>query len=274
MTHYKREMIQVGCMEVALHCSAEIGPPVFIQHGLLGNMKQPAAIFPHGCGFSHWVMECRGHGCSTPSNGSQISIEVFADDLAIAIAKASDRPVIAGGISMGAVVALRLAIKRPDLIKGLMLARPAWFLNSAPDNMLPNAEVGDLLEKYGPEKARKIFQDGSTAKLLMQEAPDCLRSLLGFFDRKPVMETAYLLQKISADGPKVDASALQKLECPVIVLASDEDLIHPISHAKSLVASIPRSSFYKLTPKGRDLDAHQLELRGQLLSFLEKTKND
>jgi len=265
-------MIQCGGVQLALHRSDEVGPPIFMQHGLLGDMAQPAAVFPHGHGFAHHVMECRGHGLSPLADGAQISIEAFTDDLACVIAKSCDAPVVVGGISMGAALALRLAVKRPDLVRGLVLARPAWFLECAPDNMRPNAEVGDLLAGHDPDSARNSFKDGNTAAILAREAPDNMRSLLGFFDRAPQAETAQLLQAISADGPGVDASDLRAIACPVLVLACGEDVIHPVAHAKSLVASIPRSCFHELTPKGRDPQAHRAEFREHLLNFLEKTK--
>ena len=94
---------------------------------------------------------------------------------------------------MGAAIASRLAVTRPELVRGLILVRPAWATQAAPDNMAPNAEVGALLARYPADEARAIFAAGATAKRLAVVAPDNLASLMGFFGRSAQADTARLL---------------------------------------------------------------------------------
>jgi pimeloyl-ACP methyl ester carboxylesterase len=56
-------------------------------------------------------------------------------------------PLVVGGVSLGAAIALRLAVRRPELVCGLILARPAWVTRAAPDNMKPNAKCGARLRR-------------------------------------------------------------------------------------------------------------------------------
>ena len=49
---------------------------------------------------------------------------------------------------MGAAIALRLAVKQPELVRALVLARPAWVTEPAPPNMQAYAEVGELLSRF------------------------------------------------------------------------------------------------------------------------------
>ena len=52
---------------------------------------------------------------------------MFADDvLAFADLRGVERFVV-GGISMGAAIALRIAVRHPERVSGLVLARPAWL---------------------------------------------------------------------------------------------------------------------------------------------------
>jgi pimeloyl-ACP methyl ester carboxylesterase len=102
-------------------------------------------------------------------------------------------PCVLGGISMGAAIALHLAVHRPDLVKALVLARPAWLINAAPENMSPNAEVGALLKSNPPAEARRTFDASATADILARQAPDNLASLRSFFNRTPQADTAHLL---------------------------------------------------------------------------------
>jgi pimeloyl-ACP methyl ester carboxylesterase len=75
---------------------------------------------------------------------------------------------------MGAAIASRLAVIRPDLVRALVLVRPAWVANDAPAKMVPNAEVGALLAQRPADTARAIFAQSATARRLAREAPDNL----------------------------------------------------------------------------------------------------
>ena len=241
---------------------AQAGPAVLLQHGLCGSAAQPAEVFPSGHGFGHAVLDCRGHG--TSPLGTEISIATFTDDL-VALASRL-HPVAVGGISMGAAIALRLAVTRPDLVPALILARPAWLTDAAPPNMAPNAEVGALIAA-GATLA--TFDASATARHLAQTAPDNLASLRGFFARQPLPETAALLTIISADGPGVTPDDLTALTIPSLILGSDEDFIHPFAHAEALARLIPGATLVKVPPKGRDRAAHIAAMQSAILQFLK-----
>jgi pimeloyl-ACP methyl ester carboxylesterase len=103
------------------------GPDFVFQHGLCGDSGQTAEVFPDDAPFRRVTLECRGHGRSEAGEPAHLSIATFADDVAAMIEMQRGAPVILGGISMGAAIALRLAVKRPQLVRALVLARPAWL---------------------------------------------------------------------------------------------------------------------------------------------------
>ena len=253
-------------LTLAAYDSGGDGQPVVFQHGLCGDARQTAEAFPDDAAFRLITLECRGHGASEA--GDVFSIATFAADVAALIEHLGLPPVAVGGISMGAAIASRIAVRRPELVRGLVLARPAWVVEAAPGNMRPNLEVGELLARLSPDEARAAFEASRTHALLAREAPDNLASLLGFFDRQPVAVTSALLMAISADGPGVAEADLTDLAMPTLVLATGQDFIHPISHAERLARLIPGATLKTLTPKGVDKAAYLAEFHTALGAFL------
>lgn len=245
------------------------GTPVFFLHGLCGDAGQTAEAFPPEPGYQRITIEARGHGRSQPGPLNKLSIETFANDVAAYIEANLNAPVIVGGISMGAAISLRLAVKRPDLVRALVLARPAWLMSAAPQNMLPNAEVGELLTRLPPSEAKATFLAGEIGMQLAANAPDNLASLCGFFARDPIPVTAALLNAISADGPGIAEQDLFRLTCPTLVLGHERDLIHPITHARVLAKSIPAARFVQITPKVESKAQYLADFHQAMRTFLK-----
>lgn len=253
-------------LALAWHDAGGDGLPVVFQHGLGGDMRQTLEAFPSDDRYRLITLECRGHGAS---EAGQFSIAAFADDLAALIEAEQLGPILLGGISMGAAIATRLAVKRAELVRGLMLVRPAWVADNAPATMQPNAEVGALLAEFPADKARALFCASDTYQTLAEVAPDNLASLLGFFAREPVKTTAALLQAIAADGPGMTEADLRALDVPVLVIGTERDFIHPCSMAEQLAGLIPHARLERATPKAVDKQAYLADLHRALGAFLE-----
>ncbi len=245
------------------------GLPVVFQHGLCGDARQPAEIFPHVAAFRRITLECRGHGQSEAGPLDEFSIARFADDVAEMIVALALGPVVIGGISMGAAIAMRLVVTHPELIRALIIARPAWATDAAPENGRPNVEVGELLAQFPPEEARTRFEEGATAKRLAVESPDNLASLRGFFARQPTDVTSALLTRIASDGPGVTAQQLRNLTIPTLVIGHARDAIHPLAMAQDLSRLIPHAQLVEITPKAVDKPRYVADFQSALLAFLK-----
>ncbi len=254
-------------LRLAIHGGGNTGPALVFQHGLCGDARQVAEAM---CGISpqRWAsVECPGHGASDMRPDP--SIASFTDDVA-ALIETLPGPVVLGGISMGAAIATRLAVTRPDLVRALVLVRPAWVTDTAPANMAPNAEVGALLTHLPADQARESFASSTTAHHLQATAPDNLSSLMGFFSRTPRADTARLLTAISADGPGITPADLAALRLPTLVCATTEDSVHPAAYAEALASLIPQAQLAHLPPKGRDKPAHLAALAAAMGQFLKE----
>lgn len=254
----------VGALNVVVQGE---GRPVIFQHGLGGDRHQVAESFPDNAGFRRITVECRGHGLSPAGPADRFSIARFAGDvLGAADARDAGR-FAAGGISMGAAIALRLAVLHPERVSALMLVRPAWLTDAAPMNMRPYAEAARLMRRHGV-RGGEIFAASPTGLRMAAEAPDNLASLLGFFQRAGLAGLANLLEDIALDGPGITGRQLGELGIPVLVVGSAHDLVHPLDHARRLAAMIPGAHFAEVTPKAIDKSRYVAELRATLGAFL------
>jgi pimeloyl-ACP methyl ester carboxylesterase len=245
------------------------GRPVVFQHGLGGNAGQVAEVFPREPAVRRITLECRGQGLSEPGPPAQLRIGTFSADVAFLAEHLRLGRAIFGGISLGAAIALRLAVNRPDLVGGLILARPAWLFDLAPENMRPYAQVGELLERHDPKTARVRFRKSATARRLAREAPDNLASLNGFFDHPQPKMLGALLRAIAADGPCVSAALVRSMiRVPTLVIGHGEDLAHPWEYAEALAATIPDARLVRITSKAVDRGRYVAEFKAAVAAFL------
>lgn len=270
MKGYRRQDLVRDTLSLATYAAEEGSRPLVFQHGLCGDAAQPAEMITPGSEFRHHVLECPGHGRSEIGPETDISIAAFADLLVAMMDEHGLLQCPVGGISMGAAMALRLAVLQPKRVSHLILARPAWETRSAPENMRPNAEVGRLLCLHDRETARQAFLETAIFDDLRKNSPENLVSLAGFFDRENQVDTARLLSAISRDGVGVSESQIAALSMPVLVIATDKDLIHPMSHAQKLASMIPNATFREITPKSASRVAHVAEFQAALSAFLKE----
>ena len=256
-------------VSLALHDGGGGGVPFVFQHGLCGSAAQTAEVTPGIAGIRPLTLECRSHGASEAGDPAAFSIATFTNDVVALIVERELARAIVGGISMGAAIALRLAVLQPDAVRALILARPAWVVASGPANMRPYGEVGELLARHEPAKARRLFLASETARNLATEAPDNLASLTGFFDRAPLGVTAQLLTRIAADGPGVTPADLANIACPVLIVGHHQDLAHPFAACQELVQLIPHARLVEITPKARDKAAYTSDFKAALAAFLK-----
>ena len=264
----QREAVSREGISLSL-CSYGEGRPFVFQHGLGGDANQAADVFPLGIGWAGATLECRGHGQSGSGAPAGLSIASFAADLISVIEARGWAPLPIGGISMGAAIALRIAVLRPDLVSALVLARPAWLVDAAPRNVAPNKFVGELLRDHPIEEAVAEFERSPLADFLSAEAPDNLVALRGFFSRRPVDTVRELLLRIPDDGPGILREALAAVRVPTLVIGNSRDAVHPLALARELAGALPAAQFVEITSKSDDRERYRAEFRAALSNFLQ-----
>ena len=241
------------------------GPAVLWQHGLGATAAQPAEVFPDG--FTRITLLCRGHDGSDLGDPARLSIAQFATDALSLVDHLGLQTLPMGGISLGAVIALRLAVTHPDRVQALILARPAWVDYPAPATMQSYAEVARILARHG-DIGRALFQSGQTYRDLSCASPDNAASLVSFFTRPQPDTTVALLQSIPQDGPGVTKDQIAALHLPTLVLTTGQDYVHPAAYGVELAKLIPRATLTDLPAKGQNKPAHVAAFRAALTQFL------
>lgn len=259
-------MFDCGDIKLATYGDFHRNTMVF-QHGLCDTADFPIEAFPKDTETNIVAMEFRGHGASEAGPPEHFTIAQFTDDVINLIETNAVEPVVIGGISMGSAVALRIAVKRPDLVRALVLGRPAWLMSPAPSNLTPLAIVGRLLAE-NPEGARSTFETSQIYTMLSEYFPHNLRAILDLFDSEPHDVTASLLERISLDGPGVTIEEVCSINMPTLVVGTENDIIHPLDYARAFSKIIPGATLSVITPKFDDVDRYRQDFRNVLSTFL------
>jgi 2-succinyl-6-hydroxy-2,4-cyclohexadiene-1-carboxylate synthase len=109
------------------------GPPLLLLHGFTGR---GAAWGTHAAAFARSfraiVVDLPGHGrTGIAADPARMSVERTADDLAAILARAGTTPAAVLGYSLGARIALRLAVAHPEAVTRLVLESPSAGLATA-----------------------------------------------------------------------------------------------------------------------------------------------
>lgn len=126
MRRFREEMKSGGEMT-----GIEFGDPIkpfaaiWIHATGFNAMTYQSLLAPLGLRARIGALDMRGHGRTTiPTKGGLTSWNRYRDDVIEFLEREAPQGVVLGGHSMGGTVALLVAGKRPDLVKGLVLADP------------------------------------------------------------------------------------------------------------------------------------------------------
>ena len=241
--------------------------PVLWQHGLGATQAQVAEVFPESSQLRRITMECRGHADSELGALEGLSIQQFADDAVGLLDHLGVRSAVVGGISLGAAIALRLAIHYPERVSGLIIARPAWICEAAPERLRIYIDVAELLAQYGAEQGLTRLEATERYRLMMSESPDNAASMRSFFDREPT-STVALLSRIPAQGPGVTREQMSRLALPTLVIANEGDYVHSIAMAAAVAELIPGAKLSIIPSKNSNRDAYVEAFKAVLAEFL------
>jgi pimeloyl-ACP methyl ester carboxylesterase len=240
-------------------------PAIVLLHGFAGSARnfRPQARFLKE---RHRVVlfDARGHARSgAPLDEAEYSPEAFVEDLARMVERAGGKRVVVGGISMGAAIALRYALRYREARAGLVLASyppagdafsPSWAL-----------ALADALDREGAEAAGERYVwgggrfDAESAKWIRQ----------GFLEHRPQVLSA-VLRRVLAVEPRISERKdfLRELYVPTLLLAGERDA-PSVASTSELEALLPRAQRVVVPGAGHVLNLEKPQSFNEALrSFL------
>jgi pimeloyl-ACP methyl ester carboxylesterase len=225
------------------------GPPVLFAHGLLWDTRlfapQVAALRErHRCiAYDH-----RGQGRSEVT-ADGYDMDTLAEDAAALIERLGVAPVHFVGLSMGGFVGLRLAMRRPELLRSLVLIdtsadaeAPAKIPRYRLLNLIARwfgfgPVVGSVLPiLFGPTFLGDAARAGERAeyrsRLLALDRIGTPRAVRGVIERAGV------------------ADLMHRIRTPTLVLVGEEDVATPPARAEALATGIAGARLLRIARAG------------------------
>jgi pimeloyl-ACP methyl ester carboxylesterase len=176
--------------------------------------------------------------------GDKSEQEIWADELAALLKQLDIAPAYMGGWSAGCRVALLTAIRRPDLVRGLLLG---WVTGGGHAALeLAHNYYGQFIEaaeKGGmqavaetPFFAERIAQNpGNRERLLTMDPKEFIATMSGW--------GRYFSE--AGDLPVIGATEaeLASIQAPTCIVAGD-DAVHPTKAAQDLHRILPNSEYH------------------------------
>lgn len=225
------------------------GAPVAFSHGLLLSCRmfdaQVAALRGmHRC----IAWDHRGQGRSAPASTPVVSIDQCADDAIALLERLATGPVHFVGLSMGGFVGMRVAARRPDLVRSLTLLDTS--ADPEPAENLPRYRLLTTIVRYvGPRPVsgavmKILFGRSWLADPAYADARAQWRRHLGGNRRAIVRAVEGVLRREGA------MDLLPAIRCPVTVAVGEEDVATVPAKAEAIARVVPGAVLVRIPRAG------------------------
>ena len=246
------------------------GEPVVFVHGSWSDLHAWDALLDKLPGYRLIRYSRRGHSGSECPPGQGL-IEEDVGDAAAIVESVGTAHVV--GNSLGAEIALRLAIARPELVRSVALHEPA-FWNLAPDDPAVAAlQAGlrpsvELLGAGAWEDGARAFADGLFGPGAWEhELPEALKRVM------VANAPTFLDEERAPDNYTVDAARLPEVTMPTLLSTGSET--HPalLVVTDRLAAALPHAERATIAGAGHiPHRTHPREYAELLLGFWSSTR--
>jgi pimeloyl-ACP methyl ester carboxylesterase len=234
-------------------------------HGLLMSRHMYERLAPELAGNGNRVVcvDLLGHGKSDrPEDLRLYSMPLFARQVAALLDHLEAPSAVVGGTSLGANVALELAVREPERVRALFVEMPVL------DNALPAVVAVFAPLLLGLRLGRPPFELLSRVTSAIPRSHHLIDLVLDWVRQRPGPSGA-VLEGLLLGETAPHREERRRIEQPTLVVGHPRDPLHPFSDAGMLLEELPHGRLleatsileWRLTP-GR--------LTGELTSFLDE----
>ena len=211
------------------------GAPVVLSHALGLDLHMWDDLAAQLAGRQHPVLryDHRGHGGSAVPAG-RYTMNELVDDAARLVREWGRGPVVWVGLSMGGMVGQGLAIRHPELVKGVVLANTAA--------QYPEAAKAMWAQRIATVESQGL---GAIADMVMERY-----FTADYRARQPEAVAAFRARLLRTDAAGYVAcchavagvdwlDCLSQLRCPVLVIAGAQDVGAPVAMSQAMAERIP-----------------------------------
>jgi pimeloyl-ACP methyl ester carboxylesterase len=209
---------------------------IVLTYGLLldagVNRQLARSLAAHG--FRVVLLDLLGHGTSDkPHHATQYRMDRYARQVVALLDELRVRRAVVGGVSLGANVALHVAVQAPERVEALLVEMPVleWATPAAASLFVPLL----LAVSFG---RRPFGFLTSLVRRLPRTGNDLLDSFLGTLSMEPEVIAA-VLHGILVGPVAPEIEERHAIVAPTLIIGHENDLIHPFNDAENLTQQIP-----------------------------------
>jgi pimeloyl-ACP methyl ester carboxylesterase len=217
------------------------------------------------------VFDNRGVGLSSKPN-TPYSIELMAEDARAVLDAAEVESAHVYGISMGGMIAQRLALKYPERIRSLILG---CTTSGGENHVQPSPEVSMHMVSRASSTATPEEIAWATAPILYSQSfienhRDLVAEDIKIRTENPILPHAYMLQ-LQACLAHNTYALLNQIKAPTFVIHGDADRLVPYENGVTLAEKIPNAEFLTVSGAGHIYVSEESNLvNNKVLEFLKK----
>jgi 3-oxoadipate enol-lactonase len=263
------EQIQVKSGSTLSYVDVGNGLPIVLIHGLfLDHTAFESQIAAFVDRYRIIAIDIHGHGASSELDRS-MSLDEMAEDFFDLVQQLSIQQAIWGGVSLGGMTSLRIAIRYPDAVSGLLLLNtnagsgagkkvPSFDGLNAPLTMrfLWNTQFLKM----------KVLQTGLFGRTTLETKPELQR--IWVEKMKPISSKSMknAIEAVLSANSILDL--LPSINVPTIVAGGGEDTALPISASQEIQQRISNSTLVEIERCGHSSSIEQPKRVSQLLAQL------
>lgn len=243
-----------------------VAKTILLIHGA-GMSARSWALQLRGLSPSHQVlaMDLPGHGASDPI--SEPSVESYADAACTLLTTLGIGPAFVAGHSLGGSVALALAARRPELVKGLVL------ISSCAKTPQNSGTFKALLGSLPVPLRRMLFSSTARSFLFALGATNNAVQL-ALRDLRNCRPETVRKDMAAAEAMNLEGAA-QNLRTPTLILCGTSDIVTPLRLSEKLTELIPGALLHVVDQAGHMLPLEAPErVNQEILEFVASMEED